>query len=655
MKRGVPVSGDNSDQTAKEFNVQIPDLEYWRANIPCQYACPVNTDARGYVRAIASKDFEKAYLIARGPNPLASICGRVCAAPCEIGCRRGKVDDPIAIRALKRFVTSSFGPESEPSEQMMEYLGRKLKKRQCEGAEELRNYLENEGLPARGEKSETVAIVGSGPAGLACAHDLALLGFKPVIYEMEPVPAGMLYVGVPEYRLPRALIMAEVDMIKSLGVEIKCNCEVGKDITLDELRSENVAVVLAVGAKKSRLLSIPGVEGPGVLPGVEFLRDVSLERPVEIGRKIVVIGGGSVSYDVARSAWRKSGGHALSDREPDGGSAVHLAYEDVTQVAARQGADVEVHLCCLESREQMLADPVDIQEGQEEGIVRHNSLGPQEVLRDGEGRVTGVRFAPVVSLFDESGKFSPTFDESRPEVIECDTVLISIGQICDVGFLTEKHGAELDGRGTPTHDEDSLMTTAAGVFVAGDLQTGPRLIIDAVASGKKAARGVYRHVTGKAISYSHMEHHFEIDDYSREKGYETIGRREIPSIPPEKRMSLSRTVEIGLDSESALREASRCYDCGVNTIFDGGKCILCGGCADVCPQLCLKLVSVDRLKKDDAFRRILGDRLGDKQGDASAIIKDETRCIRCGSCADRCPVHAVTMERFCFEQRMKMG
>jgi len=377
------------------FSTVVPDLEYWKENVPCQNACPVHTDARGYVRAIADGDFERAYLIARGPNPLASVCGRVCAAPCEASCRRGKIDDPISIRGLKRYVTTQYGSEANPDGGLFDYLKEKLQERQCEGVEELRNYID--GYEGSGAK---VAIIGSGPAGLACAHDLALMGFKPTIFELESVAAGMLYVGIPEYRLPRDLIRAEVGVVESLGVDIQCNTCVGKDVTLDQLLADHQAVVLAVGAKKSRALPIPGAEGPGVLAGIDFLRDVALGRQVTLGHKIVVIGGGNVSYDVARSAWRKKG----EEIEPN---PARFVSEDVSRVAIHEADHAEVHLCCLESREQMLADDIEVEEAEEEGVVRHNSVGPQEVLRDAEGRITGLRFSKVVSLFDENGRFSP--------------------------------------------------------------------------------------------------------------------------------------------------------------------------------------------------------------------------------------------------------
>ncbi len=635
------------------LKLRIPDLDYWRENIPCQSACPVNTDARGYVRAIAAGQFEEAYLIARGPNPLASICGRVCAAPCEMACRRGAIDAPISIRALKRFVTSHYGAEATPPEKLHAYLRDRIAERQCEGREELRHVLgvESHG-PDTDARLEKVAIVGAGPAGLACAHDLALFGFESVIYELEDRAAGMLYVGVPEYRLPRNLIEAEVASIEAMGVEIKCNTTVGEDITLDELHKHHAAVVLSVGAKKSRELPIPGVEGPGVLSGIDFLRDVALGRSVTLGERIVVIGGGSVSYDVARSAWRTSGPMGMEMVAPEQ-TAVHVAYEDVSSVAALQSDDSVVHLCCLESRAEMLADPMDIREGEEEGIIRHNSVGPQEVLRDADGKVTGVRFATVTSLFDADGRFSPTFDMDDTKVIECDTVLIAIGQVCDLGFLEESHGVELDARHYPKYDPETLMTTAEGIFVAGDLQTGPRLIIDAVESGKKAARGVLSYVTGRIPRFDATELHFDIADYGREKGYEVIPRHGVPTIAPEQRKDMTRVVERGYEEMDALHEASRCLDCGVNTIFNGERCVLCGGCADVCPELCLKLVGLDQVDRgDENPRKLIENALvGMEPEDAAMIIKDETRCIRCGLCAERCPADAITMERFCFKEQ----
>ncbi|HSK28375.1 MAG TPA: FAD-dependent oxidoreductase, partial [Candidatus Limnocylindria bacterium] len=265
---------------------EVPEANHHKALISCQVACPVHTDARGYVRAIADGDFERAYLIARGPNPFASICGRICGAPCELACRRGKIprtdddgsfiamDRPIAIRALKRFVCELNGAEARSTGEVLESLRSQLPPVAGdveEMAAVIRAAVTGTFIPAQGQR---VAIIGSGPAGLSAAHDLAILGFSPVVFELEPVAAGMLAVGVPEYRLPREVIRREVAVIEALGVEIRCNIKIGRDVSLRSLREDFAAVIIAVGAKRSRALGLAGEQGPGVFGGVDFLRAV---------------------------------------------------------------------------------------------------------------------------------------------------------------------------------------------------------------------------------------------------------------------------------------------------------------------------------------------------------------------------------------------
>ncbi len=621
-------------------SVEIPDETYWRRQIKCQYACPVNTDARGYVRAVARGDFASAYLIARGPNPLASICGRVCGAPCEAACRRGDVDEAVSIRALKRFVAERHGPESFTSEtlQPISFMKRVLagrSRRDCFDRNELGAMP---GEPGDGAADGAkVAIIGSGPAGLAAAHDLALLGYRPTIFEMEPVPAGMLAFGIPEYRLPRALIEAEVEVIRALGVEFIYNTEVGKDILFTDIRRDYAATIVAVGAKKSRAIPIPGGEGPGVIGGVEFLRDVALKDRSSgstlsrLGRKTVVIGGGNVAYDVSRTLVRQIG-------------------YDVSRSVLRQSEGGEVHLCCLESVEEMPADDLEILEGHEEGVVLHASLGPVEIVRDASSKLTGVTFKRCLSVFDDSGKFAPTFDEADLTTIEADTVLWAIGQQADLSFVEPATDLSVDGRGLLTCDQESLRTDAPDVFLAGDIAYGPRLLIDAVASGKKCALSVDAFLQGKPLVPSYEFVHLNIPDYGREPDYEKLPRQVPDTMSAETRkLSQAAVVECGFTESQAVTEACRCLDCGVNTIFDSEKCILCGGCADVCPELCLQLVSCDRLVGGDELGLALQERYGAAElAEMSAIVKDEAKCIRCALCAERCPVDAITMERFGF-------
>lgn len=626
-----------------ELRVQVPDDGYHARLISCQVACPVHTDARGYVRAIAAGRFEEAYLIARGPNPFASICGRICGAPCEAACRRGKVprvdddghfvaaDRPIAIRALKRFACEFAGPEVRPTEEVLK-AAQSYVPSVVSDADEMAALLRAgvDGSVPKGS-GERVAIIGAGPAGLSAAHDLALLGFRPIVFETEPVAAGMLAVGVPSYRLPREVIEREVAVIQALGVDIRCGVTVGKDISFAELRRDHAAVIVAVGAKSSRGLGLPGELGPRVYGGVDLLRAAALGSTMDIGREVVVVGGGNVAYDVARTVVRQ------------------IAY-DTARTAARLPGTARVRLVSLEGLEEMPADTIEIIEGDEEGIERWNGWGPVEIERDASGQVTGAVFRKCLRVYDENRRFSPVFDDTQRETLSCDTVLLAVGQSPDLGFL--EADVEMGRPGWPKVDPATLETTAAGIFVAGDLAHGTRLLIDAVASGKAAARSVYRYLTGHELRPEATTSHLVMEHYGRERGYESIRRQALPTRHPAERLSHPDVlVEIGYGPEQAMKEASRCLDCGVTPVFDGTRCVLCGGCVDVCPTLCLKLVPLSDLVQDDRTQAAIGNSLGldaDLEWN-SAILKDEDRCIRCALCVERCPVDAIAMERVTFQ------
>ncbi len=632
-------------EEAARLRVEVPGEGHHRALVSCQAACPVHTDARGYVRAIAQGRFEEAYLVARGPNPLASICGRVCGAPCEAACRRGKipysdadgftvgVDRPIAIRALKRFACERHGVEARGPGPAFE-AARSYLPQVGADAEEMAALVRafSEGAVPRAD-GEPVAVVGSGCAGLAAAHDLALLGLSPVVFESEPIPAGMLALGVPEYRLPRELVRREVAVIEALGVRIRCGAAVGKDVSFADLRRDFRAVVVAVGAKRPRALGLPGERGPGVHGGVDFLRAVALGESVPLGRDVVVIGGGNVAYDVARTVLRQ------------------ISY-DTARTAARLPGERRVRLVSLETLEEMPADTVEIREGDEEGIERLGGFGPVEVERDGGGKVRGLRVKRCLRVYDAERRFAPVFDDSDVRTFECDTVLVAAGQATDLSFLAEGGEDVAQFRpGWPKVDPETLATTAPGVYVAGDLAHGTRLLIDAVASGKKAARSVYTWVTGRRLAPDVPTAHFPLERYRRERGYEGLRRVEIPVLPPGERLGDPRAVvETGFSEAEARREASRCLDCGVTPVFDGSRCVLCGGCADVCPTLCLKLVALSDLEPspdlDAAIEATLGP--GADRSAHSCILKDEDRCIRCALCEMRCPVDAISMERVLF-------
>ena len=626
---------------------KLVDLEWLESNFPCMQACPVHTQAGRYVSLIAEGRYEEAYRYARIPNPFASICGRVCGHPCEPACRRGQFDMPISIRALKRFVTERHGPES-------------------------RNPIDvfaGTPCPVRPEK---IAIIGSGPAGMSAAHDLALLGYPVTVFEAAPVPGGMMHLGIPEYRLPRDVLQAQIREILDLGPELRLNMRLGKDFSLQDLRRQGYkAVLLAFGLHRSRDLNLPGHELDGVVKGIDFLLNVNLGYRFSIGKQVVVIGGGNVAIDVARSAMREQQKLAPSAEDATGlpdelTSSEHdvamKEFMDVSRQALRMGAR-EVHLVCLESRAEMPASDEEIEEGLVEGIKMHPSLGPKQFVGT-NGKLTGLEVINCTSVFDAQHRFSPTFAAGTESIIPCDTVILAIGQASDTSFLKPTDSIETTRQGTLKIDPATLMTTAPGIFAAGDVAFGPRLIINAVADGKKAAEEIDKFIRGpewqpkpRFVQITVLDHHQMAEQYDE---YSRLG---VPVIPLERRTGVAE-VEMGFTEEQARREASRCLQCWINTIFEGNEaegteCILCGGCVDVCPQNCLQLVPLGQFAFSDETRQQLAatcdsralefpdlspDGLITEEG--SVMVKDETICIRCGLCAERCPVKTITMEAF---------
>jgi formate dehydrogenase (NADP+) beta subunit len=627
------------------FRDKKVDPDWLHTNFPCMMACPAGTNAGRYVALIAEGQFEEAYRYARDPNPLASVCGRVCAHPCETACRRGEIDQPISIRALKRFLTERYGPESRhPVEIHRGPVPR---------------------LPYR------VAIVGSGPVGLSAAHDLARMGYSVTIFEAASAAGGMMRLGIPEYRLPRSVVDAQIREILETGdVTLKLNSAAGRDFTISGLRREGFdAVVIGVGAQRSRDLSIPGVELDGVHKGIEFLLNVNLGYRFTIGKKVAVIGGGNVAMDVARSAARevlrhhpdvhpREEGHVPSEEN----IAAVAAHEmvDVSLSALRLGAH-EVSIVCLEQRHEMPAAMEEVEEAEQEGIVLHDGRGPKRVVgRD--GKVVGLETVKTRWVFDASGRFNPAFEDNSESVIDCDTVILAIGQSPNVDFLTPEDGVRVSPRGLIVADRDTLMTTAAGVYAGGDCVFGPRLIIDSVGDGRRIAAAIDEALTGRKRAEPAIEVEV-LDRHHMLAGFMDLKREPIPMLPLDRRTGVTE-VEVGYDEEAAMREARRCLHCWVNTVFegmeaDGSQCILCGGCVDVCPEDCLKLVPLeqieftpgmlDHIRSNETLYRVeLDDVAAGELGliTGSAMIKDETRCIRCGLCAARCPVDVITMEAY---------
>lgn len=573
----------------RRYPIRVMDDKWLEDNVRCQCTCPIHTDARGYIRLIAEGRFQEAFALAREPNPFVNVCARVCAHPCEDKCRRGLIDEPVAICALKRFATDH--PVPEPLFD----------------------------APIRGTGPK-VAVVGAGPAGLSGAHDLALWGYRVTVFEALPVAGGMLSVGLPPYRLPKEAVQRDVSAVTNLGVELKLNSPVR---SLQELKQQGFeAVLLAVGCMLSRPLPIPGSDLPGVLKGVGFLRDVNLGRRVNIGQRVLVIGGGNVAIDVARSA-------------------------------LRVGAE-EVHLTCLEARHEMPAHDYEIEEAEREGVILHCSKGPQRVIGE-HGRVVGLETLVCTSVFDEQRRFNPQLSEDSEEIIECDTIILAIGQMSDWSLIREGDGVTVTPRGIVQVDLESCQTTAPGVFLAGDAGHGPRLIVDAIAAGRRAARYIDIYLLkGQNLCPTEKERErVERDWYRPHDDYLRLSRSRMPMIDVSERGGMIE-VETGLTEEQAMSEARRCLQCNLNPAVDAETCVLCGGCIDACPMGCLRLVDLSVADPDERAAQLIAEELGidaansylaghlDLEG--SLMLKDEDRCIRCGICAKRCPAGAMRME-----------
>ena len=610
---------------SRDYQAVVPDFRYFLDLVPCRTACPVRTNAGGYVRAVAEGDDERGYQIARAPNPLASTCGRICAHPCETKCRRAVIDQPISIRALKRTLTEKYGVEHT-----------------VRGQPHLPQRLDL--APSGEDGTARIAVVGAGPAGLSCAHDLGLLGYRVTLFDAATVVGGMLYQGIPEYRLSRDLIRAEVDQILALGVDLKLEWKLGRDFTVGDLRRNGYAAVfLALGAMRGRDLKVPGRELDGVINGVDFLLNANLGYRVALGERVIVIGGGNVAIDVARTALRYAG---TEERPEMPGGAEQLlqtwgydnAFIDAARTALRLGAR-HVRLVSLESRAQMPAFPEEVAEAEDEGIAVTSGVGPKQIVGRG-GRVTGLETLDVASLFDASGRFNPSFTAGTEREFVADTIILAVGQQPDTECLRADPEITITPRGLVAVDPRTLATTMSGVYCGGDLAFGPRIVIEAEADGKRAALAIHESLAGGTVPRARAR--FRVIDLDRSSDrYDRIDRQPVPVLPVSRRTGF-REVEESYSDADARREASRCLWCHVETVFDSEKCILCSGCVEICPEACLALVPVARLQGSAAIGQIR-DALGIDET-AGTIVKDEARCIRCGLCAVRCPTGAITME-----------
>lgn len=586
------------------YDVVIPDLDYYIRQIDCRDGCPVNTDPRGYMIALHAGNLLEGYKIARGPNPFASICGMICGAPCELTCRRDRVDKTLTIRAQKRYLDEWFGLGKEAHI-------RSLEMSYARGS----THPEPNGLK--------VACIGAGVASMTAAHDLLRLGYSVDVYEMMRMPGGMLTYGVPSYRLKNDVAINECAAIEYLGAKIHYNMKVGRDITLTELQQKYDAVFVGVGLWKSRELPIPGADGPDIIRGIEYLRVRCADQEWKIKDNLVVIGGGNVAYDVARTS-------------------------------IRNGAK-QITMVCLESRDEQTADEFEIEDGLEEGIKIINRVSPIAVERDADGNITGLRVQPIYSLFDYTGKFSPQLVPDSQYVIPCNTVALAIGQAMDLSLFNGwDKKIELD-RGVIKSERGTGRTSIKGIYAGGDAAFGPALFITAIRHGQEAARSIDSDLRGTK-PYQEFVGEFTELTPMRDKTYLRT-KWELPSMqPPEVRIHNQNLVENNYTYDEAHEQATRCLQCHVSPVFDGALCIKCNGCVDVCPANCLKLVPLSKLNLDIGegnLRVVIDNYYGvdsesmDREGMdlmGSAMLKDEDLCIRCGLCAEKCPTQAVTMD-----------
>ncbi len=655
--------------TAEKYHIHIPDLDYYQGLIKCQAACPVRTDARGYVTAIAAGDFEKAYQIARTPNPLASICGRVCNAPCEAACRRGNIDEPISIRPLKRLVTERYGVESI---QLLPKVKADLE--ESSSPPQLGNTTThsraalNQLAATPNRKAGKVAVIGSGPAGLGCAHDLAELGHAVTIFDAGATAGGALRVGIPLYRLSHDLLSMEIEQIEAMGVDLRMNTPIGQDITFANLQRDFDAVFIATGLGQGRSLRIPGADMDGVLIAVDFLLNVNMGYKVDLGERVIIIGGGNVAVDAARMALRhhQADGAPLTEQDeqmaadgyiaPEEDESLHVAV-DVARTALRLGV-ADIKMLALESWAELPASQIEIEETLEEGIEIHPSFGPNKILGK-DGQVNGLETLSVASVFDKDGRFNPKFVPDSEKVWDCDTIILAIGQAAELEFLGQEHDVEISPRGLIVADPESGATSATGIYAGGDVVYGPRILIEAVRDGQRAARAIDSQIQSKDLNIKKESTWTVRENHRMPDGYIDRSRSHVPTLPLERRIGIAE-VETGYDEAEAIAQAERCLNCGINTIFDAAKCILCNGCVDVCPWSCLKLVDVRNLVGNDDLSAAISatygqspEELSQSDTPAAAMLKNDDLCTRCGLCAQRCPTGAITMESLSFKETLQ--
>lgn len=501
---------------------------YDTGTAPCKTACPAHVAVQGYLKLAKEGRYDDALALIKKDNPLPAVCGHVCNRRCEDACTRGTVDEAVAIDEVKRFLAErDLNAETR--------------------------YIPKKTIPSlKGGFDEKIAIIGAGPAGLSCAYYLALTGYKPTIFEKNEEPGGMLRYGIPSYKLEKDLLAAEIDVIRELGVEIRCGVEIGKDITIEELREQGYkGFYVAIGCQRGRKPGITGENAKGTYVAVDFLREAGAKESFALDGDVVVVGGGNVAIDAARISSRC--------------------------------VDAKISMFCLEQRENMPASKEEIAEALEEGIELNCGWGPKEVLEE-DGKVAGVVFKKCIRVLDEQGRFSPEYDEEQTVTIPCKHVIFSVGQAIEWGNMLDNLDLKRRPNGGALADKLTYQTSEPDIFVGGDVYTGPRFAIDAIAAGREGAISLHRYVHENCtLTIGRNRRDFvELDKNNISVDSYDTSKRQIPAKADEKAQAATfRDLSRSLTEEQVKAETSRCLSCGASVV-DPNKCIGCGVCTTKC-------------------------------------------------------------------------
>lgn len=508
-----------------------------RGTAPCMTKCPAHISVQGYIQKAAEGKYTEALELIKRDNPFPAVCGRICPRECEDECTRGTVDEALAIDAIKMFIADQ---DRDSSVRFIPEIKSKYDSREKAG--------------------KKAAIIGSGPAGLSCAYYLAVEGYQVTVFEKEKILGGMLTLGIPSFRLDKDIINAEIDILKELGVEFRTGVEIGRDTTIQELRDQGYnAFYIAIGAQRGATLGLEGEELDGVANGVDFLRSINRGDALELDGPVVVVGGGNVAIDVARTA-------------------------------VRAGAS-SVNLYCLESAEEMPALEEEQAEAREERVVMNNGWGPKRIIAE-NGKVAGVEFRKCVSVFDD-GRFAPKYDEDATITVEASNVLLAIGQVIEWGGVNKGEKFVLDAQGRIEVADVSYQTAVPDVFSGGDVVTGPKFAIDAIATGKQGAQSIHRYLQGRDLVICREREFRALDKTNLDtSGYDRMPRQKTGAVDSAAARGTFADLRQGLTEEQVKKEVERCLHCGLS-IVDQWKCVGCGVCTRQCDFDAIHLERVD--------------------------------------------------------------